>query len=119
MAQEKGFVNGNSEAILRIELSDGQSLDCILDTGFNGNLILPRSFVEKNSSSILFGVEVELAEGKIAEFGMTTIKIKWLDDEFPVTILVSESNERLIGTELLNNTVLEIDYKNLTVKITK
>ena len=50
---------------------------------------------------------------------MTTVEIKWLGNKFPITILVSETDECLIGTELLIDTILEIDYKNLTVKITK
>lgn len=119
MAEEKGFVNKNSEAVLRIELTDGASINCVLDTGFNGNLILPRSFVEKYSPDIPISVEVELAEGKTAEVGMTTVEIKWLGNEFPVNILVSETDDALIGTEMLVDSILEIDYKNLTVKITK
>ena len=44
MAEEKGLANENAEAVLRIELADGASIDCVLDTGFNGSLILPQSF---------------------------------------------------------------------------
>jgi len=119
MAEEKGVVNENLEAVLSIELADGASIDCVLDTGFNGNLILPKNFVQAHSQAIPISVQVKLAEGKIAEVGMTTIEIKWLGSEFPVNILVSETDESLIGTELLIGSVLEIDYKNLTVKITK
>lgn len=119
MAEEKGFVNENSEAVLRIELNDGSSIDCVLETGFNGNLILPKNFVEKYTSVIPLRVRIELAEGKTAEVGMTTVDVKWLGDEFSINILVSDAEESLIGTEMLIDSVLEIDYKNLTVKITK
>lgn len=119
MAEEKGFVTEDAEAVLRVELSDGSSIDCILDTGFNGNLILPKSFVEKFTSVISLRVQIELAEGKTAEVGMTPIDIKWLGDEFSINILVSDTDESLIGTEMLIDSVVEIDYKNLTVKITK
>ena len=119
MAEEKGLVNENSEAVLRIKLTSGETIDCVLDTGFNGNLILPKSFVEKYSPDVLIRVQVELAEGKTAEVGMTTVEIKWLGNEFPINILVSETDECLIGTELLVDSLLEIDYKNRLVKITK
>ena len=119
MAEEKGLVNENSEAVLQIELTDGAAIECLLDTGFNGNLILPKSFVEKHSSAVFIRVQVELAEGKTAEVGMTTVEIKWLGNEFPINILVSEADEALIGTEMLVNSILEIDYKNRSVKITK
>ena len=119
MAEEKGLVNENSEAVLHIELTDGASIDCVLDTGFNGSLLLPQSFVEQHSPAVFVRVQVELAEGKTAEVGMTTVEIKWLGNEFPINILVSEADEALLGTEMLNGSVLEIDYKNRSVKITK
>ena len=50
---------------------------------------------------------------------MTTVEIKWLGNEFPINIPVSEAKQALVGTEMLIDTILEIDYKNLTVKITK
>ena len=65
MAEEKGLANENAEAVLRIELADGASIDCVLDTGFNGSLILPKSFVEKHSPTVFVLVQVALAEGKL------------------------------------------------------
>jgi len=49
MAQETGKVNDNLQAFLQIELTNGAVLDCLLDTGFDGALVLPRSFVQANS----------------------------------------------------------------------
>ncbi len=48
MAQEKGFVTEYLETVLTIELSNGSQIECVLDTGFNGFLLLPRKFVEDN-----------------------------------------------------------------------
>jgi hypothetical protein len=45
--------------------------------------------------------------------------VKWLGKNLPVRILVSETDETLIGTQMLIDSKLEIDYKDLTVKITK
>ncbi|HEY0460849.1 MAG TPA: hypothetical protein VGC97_17060 [Pyrinomonadaceae bacterium] len=53
------------------------------------------------------------------EFDTAIAEIKWLGDEFSLPVLVSESTEALIGVEMLIDTLIEIDYKNLTVKITK
>jgi hypothetical protein len=46
-------------------------------------------------------------------------EIKWFDDELEIPILVSNTDDALIGVEMLVDSKLEIDYKNLTVKITK
>ncbi len=62
MAEEKGVVNKNLEAVLQILLKNGAKIDCVLDTGFNGTLLLPRKFVEDNSMLFL-GIEtVELVK---------------------------------------------------------
>lgn len=119
MAQEKGFVNENLEAVLTIELSNGSTMECVLDTGFNGFLLLPRSFVEANSLDFVGREAVTMVEQKTTEIDFAAGTVKWLGEEILVGILVSEVNESLLGTQMLIDSVLKIDYKNLTVKITK
>jgi predicted aspartyl protease len=43
MAREDGSVNARREAWLRVRTSRGETLDCLIDTGFDGALVLPRS----------------------------------------------------------------------------
>jgi len=62
---------------------------------------------------------VATVEQNSIEIDIAVAKINWLGEEFSVQVLVSETNEALIGTELLAAALLEIDYKNRTVKITK
>ncbi|MDQ3748443.1 MAG: hypothetical protein M3367_05405 [Acidobacteriota bacterium] len=119
MFQEKGSVNNNLEAVISIQLVNQLKINCLLDTGFNGTLFLPRWFVEENN--LLIGVRevLQAAEDQIFEVDTATVKFNWLGEEISVTIFVSEMDEALIGVEMLAETILEIDYKNLTVKITK
>jgi len=49
MAQENGFVNENLEPVLTIKFTNGSTIEGVIDTGFNGSLLLPRRFVEENS----------------------------------------------------------------------
>ena len=119
MFQEKGSVNDNLEAVVSIQLVNQSKISCLLDTGFNGTLFLPRKFVEENSLS--FGVRevLQAAEDQIFEVDTATAEIDWLGSQSSVTIFVSEANEALIGAEMFADALLEIDYKNRTVKITK
>ena len=119
MAQEKGLVNKNLEAVLQIRLLNGAAIDCVLDTGFDGSLLLPRKFAEENSMLFLGPEKVMLVEKISAEIETALIKINWFGEEISIRIFVSEADEALIGTEMLVDSILEIDYKNLTVKITK
>lgn len=119
MAQEEGFVNENFEAILTIRLLNGSQLECALDTGFNGFLLLPRKFIEDNSLPFVGSEFVIMVEENTTEVEVVSGEIIWLGETLPVRILVSETEETLIGTKMLIDSKLEIDYKNLTVKITK
>ena len=119
MAEEKGLVNENLEAVLRIKLQNNAVIDCVIDTGFNGSLLLPRKFVEENSMTFLGLEKVELVEKISAEIETALAEINWFDEKISILIYVSETGDSLIGTEMLIDSLLEIDYRNLTVKITK
>ena len=94
MAQEKGFVNENPEAVVQIRLVNEAIIEGVLDTGFNGSLLLPRKFVEENSILLVGREEVDLVEGISAEIDTALAEIKWLGDEFSIRIFVSEQMKR-------------------------
>ena len=119
MFQKMGSVNEKLQAILDVELSNGAFFECLLDTEFQGTLVVPRRFAEENLLEIT-GREAFLgAENSNIEFDTAIAEIKWLGDTFSLPVLVSESIEALIGAEMFVDTVLKIDYINSTVKITK
>lgn len=119
MAEEKGLVNENLEASLPIRLTNGAVIECVLDTGFNGSLLLPREFVETNFMLFAGREEVLLVEDFSVKIDTAIAETIWLGENFSVRVLVSETNEALIETQMLVDSVLEINYKNSTVKITK
>ena len=49
MAEEIGRVNDQLEAYVMVSLTSGGTIECLIDTGFSGALMLPRSFVEQNN----------------------------------------------------------------------
>ncbi|MGC2238441.1 MAG: hypothetical protein WA584_19965 [Pyrinomonadaceae bacterium] len=104
---------------MTVELSNGSHIECILDTGFNGFLLLPRKFIEDNLLDLVGRESVVMVEQNTIEIDIAAGEINWLGENVPGRILVSETDEALVGTQMLVDSVLEIDYKNLTVKITK
>ena len=119
MAQEEGFVNENLEAVLTVKLSNGSQIECAIDTGFNGSFLFPRKLVEDNSMRFLGKEEVTMVEQNTTFIETALAHIHWLGEAVSIQILVSENEESLIRTQMLIDTKLEVDYKNLTVKITK
>ena len=76
--------------------------------------------IAEENSIFVIGRETFLtAENRNIEFDAAIAEIKWLGDEFSLPVLVSDSTEALIGGEMLIDTLLEIDYINSTVTITK
>ncbi len=104
---------------MSIELANSSKIECVLDTGFYGSLLLPREFVESNALKITGSEKVVMIEDNVIEISTAKAELKWLGNEFAISVLVSETNEALIGVELLDDSLLEIDYRNGSVKITK
>jgi len=119
VVEEKGIVNENLEAVLQVRLTNGATIKCVLDTGFNGSLLLPREFVEINAMLFVGREKVMMVEEISTEIDTAIAEVNWLDEEFSIRIFISETDEFLIGTQMLADTLLEINYKNRTVKITK
>jgi len=63
--------------------------------------------------------KVMMVEEISTEIDTAIAEVNWLDEEFSIRIFISETDESLIRTQMLANALLEIDYKNQTVKITK
>ena len=120
MAQETGVVNEKLEAIIALSLVNGAQLDCIIDTGFDGTIMLPRSFVDEcglpSEGSELFQSVSDEAPF-IAE--KVTVGVNWLGQQFDASGVVSETGFALIGTELLIDCRLMIDYVNFSVLVEK
>jgi clan AA aspartic protease len=95
------------------------TIEASIDTGFDGSLCVPIPV------AIPLGLELygyhpyELADGTIKQ-ELTFQGIVHLGEEVHRTeISLTESEDALLGSELLEGYVLEIDYGNRTVEIRK
>jgi len=119
MPQESGSVSPSLEARILIGLADREHVERIIDTGFDGALVLPRDLVVSLGLPILGGEEIELVGGLLSWADISLATVRWLGEEREAEILITESPDHLIGTELLQGTRLTIDYVGRTVSITK
>ena len=117
MELESGRVNSYREALVLVRLGDGATIECVVDTGFDGGLMLPRAFVSQIQIPIIGELTFEMVGGAkmSAEIGITNIK--WLGELHEVEVIVSESDDALIGTELLMATTLIIGLPANTLTI--
>lgn len=117
MPEEKGQIISSGEAWLYVYLPDGRAIECALDTGFYGWLSWPRKIVEKLALPHIGEEVVEIFGGARESCELVAADIIWLGEHISVPVLVSESEDTLIGTSLLKNTILRINYCNGKVSI--
>lgn len=93
------------------------TLDLALDTAFSGDLCLPISIATQLGLELITTQRFELADGSIQEelvfLGFVTLGV-----ERPVEIVLTASEESLLGTGLLAETQVVFDFIVGTVTIT-
>ncbi|MEW6610979.1 MAG: clan AA aspartic protease [Patescibacteria group bacterium] len=85
-------------------------LSALIDTGFDGELTLPFSLVEKFKLPLIETSWVELADGKISQVRVYRAAIQWFNVKRSVSAFTTGSSEILIGTELLRANSLIINF---------
>jgi clan AA aspartic protease len=117
MACEFGEVNSKSEARLLVRLADGAEFECLIDTAFDGVLMLPRAFTELLKMPVTDQTNVTWFDGTQVRRDVGTLRIRWLGAEYNAEVIVNDGDDALIGTLLLEGTRLTIDYMARTVLI--
>lgn len=92
-------------------------MTAIVDTGFDGSLILPSAEVEELGLPFLWREVCVLADGTKNEADIVSAQVEWLGEVRRLEVVVMETC--LIGTRLLAGTRLMIDYEAGTVLIEK
>jgi clan AA aspartic protease len=119
MPQESGSVNVLREAIVEIRFAGGVSQNCIVDTGFDGALILPASVAKRLVLPTVARLVFELVGGARMSADVALGEIEWLGKHRTVEVIMSESNDALIGTEMFEGAKLIVDYANCLVTISR
>lgn len=117
----KGYVDKYLQAKVPIAVLDKAGhispLDAVLDTGFNGQLCISINELSKIDLTFLHSEKFELADGRIADRDVFLGQIIFDGQKRLVTVILSGSRDTLIGTFLLADKKLEIDYPKQSVRI--
>ena len=110
MAREDGSVNAQLEAWLRIQTTNGELIECLIDTGFNGALVLPRAEATRLNLTVLGRVPI-IGVGRARQIAdIAELEIEWLGQSRAVEVIISDGDDSLLGTELLDGSRLVLDY---------
>jgi len=115
-----GYFDEDGSPMISVSVSGrrtGITIDAIIDTGFSSALSIPISVAIPLGLELTTTGEYELADGTIKRQMMFGATIRLGEEFFETDILLNESDIALIGSELLKDKVLVVDYGNDTVEI--
>ncbi|HYX29706.1 MAG TPA: hypothetical protein VE863_14160 [Pyrinomonadaceae bacterium] len=118
MATETGSITRTSEPVIPVRFSDNLLIDCVVDTGFSGGLMLPAETLASLSIPIIGKETFQLVSGHFLVASLALGEIEWLGQRRFVRVVISDTSDALIGAELLDGNRLVIDYAANTVVIT-
>jgi clan AA aspartic protease len=91
-------------------LRGSAEVDAIIDTGFDGNLCLPILTAVQIGLELRDHTIVELADGSQKRELVFGGQVEFQGESRAVSILLTESSDALIGTELLSKCRLTVDF---------
>ena len=127
LAKVIGSVDDLGRPVVRIEVPERDGFLAVVDTGFNRSLLLLMSDAQAMGFTITADAEtVELGTAVKTEVLRASGMVRWLDRTIQVEALVSDepmpvsgrdTARALVGTEMLANCLLLVDFVAREVEI--
>lgn len=106
-----GYVNRNLDPMVAVSVVDDNGhrwrQEVIVDTGFNGDLTLPRDIIQEMGLRLYGLSEVTLADGQINLYYHYEATVLWEGVIRPVYVMESE-DQLLLGTGLVEGRTLTV-----------
>jgi predicted aspartyl protease len=122
-----GSVDHLCRPVVRVALSGGESFLALVDTGFNGELMIgEQDAIAFGFSVTLKFTKARLADDVVQDFREASGTLIWMGSKRRVEILVNRETDArrsdgdpiaIIGTRLLTPHLLLIDFEAATVEI--
>ena len=105
----QGWWDAELSPHIELHLPTGEAIDVVVDSGCNGEVVLPKPFITqlglKNDGSIFS----RLADGRVLEVEVYIGEILWFGQRREVRIQATDSHEGYLGTELFRGCIVELD----------
>ena len=96
-----------------------KNIEMLLDTGFNGHLMLPQSEIDELDLEQIGVSDYLTASGQIKLTKVYIAKMRLFDSKIEVPVLSTNANFSLAGMELFHDCKIIIERNKETVKIIK
>lgn len=118
----KGRITANLEPMLddlSILGTNGAaiSFDAILDTGFNGSLVLPRKIGRRARLTPFNRTQYQLADGSIVQDILYRGTLQVAGRRIDVLLSLTDAQMGLVGMEIITGRVATFDLRKMTVDV--
>ncbi|MCE9528673.1 MAG: hypothetical protein K8R36_21720 [Planctomycetales bacterium] len=115
-----GIVDEALRALLDIAVAAGKDakrerVTVWIDTAFNGGLVIPRREVERLGLKQASTTQAVLADGQVVDLETFTCHLDWFGKVLRTQVVANDGQFPLLGTMLLADRKLVIDYAAKTV----
>ena len=116
----QGRVNRHGEPIVAIQLvlrPRPATFPAVIDTGFNGYLSVPKRLLSQSRWQAIGTEKFEIATGAIVEQEIFLGEIFFDGQRSPTYVVATQAQDILIGTKLLKNKLLSINFRTARVVV--
>jgi clan AA aspartic protease len=118
----KGHVDGYGRALVSVSIRSANvgpshTVEVWIDTGFNGDLVLPQQQIDDLSLRASGTVKAILADGSEISLQRYTCRIDWFGESRELEVVANQGEYPLLGLGLLLERDLSISYRSGAVAI--
>jgi clan AA aspartic protease len=118
----KGSVDDRGRALIQVQIrnqpgGNAATITLWIDTAFDGYVVFPQLMIDQLKLASLNTTEAILADGSKVTLPTFSRYIDWFGTTIPLEVVANDGYHPLLGTALLDQRVLHIDYaqKQLTL----
>lgn len=117
-----GRVDEEGRALVTIRMGITENalvheVDVWVDTGFNGDLVLPNMYIDSLNLPHVGTAKAVLADGSEVSLKVHVCLIEWHGEIRELNVVANDGNNPLLGVGLLIGRDLRVSYRNMTVAI--
>ena len=117
-----GTVDASTRALLEIRVGnrldgDYHRVTAWIDTAFDGHLVFPLELIRELALDALVETEAILADGSNVVLETYVCYIEWFGSRVPLQVVANKGRFPLLGTGLLDQRILHIDYVKNTLAL--
>jgi len=117
-----GHVDNEGRALVTVtvrpsEMAAPFEIQAWIDTGFNGELVLPMQDIEDLALPQCGAVKGILADGSEVVLNKYACRVDWFGEEFDLEVVANDGGYPLLGVGLLMDRDLHISYRSGKVSI--